>query len=72
MMSLYLEYENTQDETIKNKIPNQIRKLRKVIDVESNTSDEQFLKFCSENFQNIVDELEPKIVTEFRHPDSKN
>ncbi len=72
MMSLYLEYQETNDEEVGNKIPNQIRKLRKVIDLDPNASHDEFLNYCEKNFQTIVDDLEPNVVVEFRHPESKN
>jgi len=72
MMALYLEYQNTKDEKIKEKIPNEIRKLREAIEIDKNATDEDFLNYCDKNFQEILDKLEPKVVAEFRHPESIN
>jgi len=72
MLALHLEFEKTKNEKLKEKIPNEIRKLRSVIDEVKNSTDEEFLKYCTDNFHKIVNELEPKIVAEIRHPESIN
>jgi len=58
MMSLYMDYLDNHDKKIREKISEHIRKLQKVLGLSD--SEEKFLTFCSENFQNIVTKLEPK------------
>lgn len=81
MMSLYLEYINTKNEEIKEKIPDQIRKLRKIIAnamptqtkrIVQNATDDYFLEFCEKNFQDILNKLEPNVIFEARHDKSVN
>jgi len=72
MMALHFDFLNTKNEKIRENIPNEIRKLRKVIEVDKNISDEKFLVYCSDNFQKIIVKLEPEIVADFRHPESIN
>lgn len=77
MMSLYMEYLNTKDEEIKEKLPNEIRKLRDIIDVENGVdicpcTDDEFLDYCKGHFQDIVAKFTPNVVVEFRHKKSIN
>lgn len=72
MMSLYMEYLNTKNEEIRKKIPIEIRKLSEIIDTDKNLTEDGFLDYCVKNFQTILDKLEPKVVAEFRHPESIN
>lgn len=65
MMALYMYYLESHDKEIRQKVSEQIKKLKTIIDFKED-SEEKFLAFCSKNFKDILKILHPNNEVDFR------
>lgn len=65
MMALYMHYLESHDKEIRQKVSEQIKKLKTRIDFKED-SEEKFLTFCSKNFKDILKILHPNNEVGFR------